>query len=111
MQISLDQEKKCFAKKLGEKLSERKALLKILKNISFPARYSLLIINFLQINRENSQDENIKRFQKTRFKALTLKTWNQKQDPGPYPAGIYLLKVNNRNTRTRCERCEQGVIF
>ena len=20
-----------------------------------------------------------------------------------YPAGIYLLKVNNRNTRTRCE--------
>ena len=24
-----------------------------------------------------------------------------------YPAGIYLLKVNNRNTRTRCEiRCD-----
>ena len=22
-----------------------------------------------------------------------------------YPAGIYLLKVNNRNTRTRCEIC------
>ena len=23
----------------------------------------------------------------------------------PAPAGIYLLKVNNRNTRTRCEIC------
>ena len=22
-----------------------------------------------------------------------------------YPAGIYLFKVNNRNTRTRCEIC------
>ena len=22
-----------------------------------------------------------------------------------FPAGIYLLKVNNRNTRTRCEIC------
>ena len=35
------------------------------------------------------------------------------------PAGIYLLKVNNRNTRTRCEICskltiktpEQGVKY
>ena len=108
MQISLDQEKKCFAKKLGEKLSERKALLKILKNISFPARYSLLIINFLQINRENSQDENIKRFQKTRFKALTLKTWNQKQDPGPYPAGIYLLKVNKCRESNQVDASVEG---
>ena len=24
-----------------------------------------------------------------------------------YPAGIYLLKVNNRNTRTRCEICSK----
>ena len=23
------------------------------------------------------------------------------------PAGIYLLKVNNRNTRTRCEKCSK----
>ena len=23
------------------------------------------------------------------------------------PAGIYLLKVNNRNTRTRCEICSK----
>ena len=36
-----------------------------------------------------------------------------------FPAGIYLLKVNNRNTRTRCEICskltietlEQGVKY
>ena len=24
-----------------------------------------------------------------------------------FPAGIYLLKVNNRNTRTRCEVCSK----
>ena len=23
----------------------------------------------------------------------------------PFPAGIYMLKVNNRNTRTSCEIC------
>ena len=26
------------------------------------------------------------------------------------PAGIYLLKVNNRNTRTRCEICTKLTI-
>ena len=26
------------------------------------------------------------------------------------PAGIYLLKVNNRNTRTRCETCSKLTI-
>ena len=26
------------------------------------------------------------------------------------PAGIYLLKVNNRNTRTRCEMCSKLTI-
>ena len=26
---------------------------------------------------------------------------------GPNPVGIYLLKVNNRNTRTRCEICSK----
>ena len=26
---------------------------------------------------------------------------------GTHPAGIYLLKVNNRNTRTRCEICSK----
>ena len=26
------------------------------------------------------------------------------------PVGVYLLKVNNRNTRTRCERCLKSVI-
>ena len=25
----------------------------------------------------------------------------------PCPAGIYLLKVNNRNTRARCEICSK----
>ena len=24
-----------------------------------------------------------------------------------FPAGIYLLKVNNRNTRTRCQKCSK----
>ena len=28
----------------------------------------------------------------------------------PAPAGIYLLKVNNRNTRTRCEICSKLTI-
>ena len=27
-----------------------------------------------------------------------------------YPAGIYLLEVNNRNTRTRCEICSKLTI-
>ena len=27
-----------------------------------------------------------------------------------YPASIYLLKVNNRNTRTRCEICSKLTI-
>ena len=27
-----------------------------------------------------------------------------------YPVGIYLLKVNNRNTRTRCEMCSKLTI-
>ena len=27
-----------------------------------------------------------------------------------HPAGIYLLKVNNRNTRTRCEICSKLTI-
>ena len=26
------------------------------------------------------------------------------------PAGIYLFKVNNRNTRTRCEICSKLII-
>ena len=28
----------------------------------------------------------------------------------PFPAGIYLLKVNNRNTRTKCEICSKLTI-
>ena len=28
----------------------------------------------------------------------------------PYPFGIYLLKVNNRNTGTRCEICSNLTI-
>ena len=32
------------------------------------------------------------------------------QENGHYPAGIYLLKVNNRNTRTRCEICSKLTI-
>ena len=28
----------------------------------------------------------------------------------PFPAGIYLLKFNNRNTRTRCEICSKLTI-
>ena len=28
-----------------------------------------------------------------------------------YPDDIYLLKVNNRNTRTRCEICSKLTIF
>ena len=27
-----------------------------------------------------------------------------------FPAGIYLLKVNNRNTRTKCEICSNLTI-
>ena len=30
--------------------------------------------------------------------------------PDEFPAGIYLFKVNNRNTRTRCEICSKLTI-
>ena len=30
-------------------------------------------------------------------------TWLNNNENSIYPTGIYLLKVNNRNTRTRCE--------
>ena len=36
-----------------------------------------------------------------------LKVKNTEQDK---PVGIYLLKVNNRNTRTRCEICSKLII-
>ena len=29
---------------------------------------------------------------------------------GPFPVGMYLLKVNNRNTRTSCEKCSKLII-
>ena len=32
------------------------------------------------------------------------------RDTGNVPAGIYLLKVNNRNTRLRCEICSEFTI-
>ena len=30
--------------------------------------------------------------------------------PDLYPVGIYLFKVNNRNTRARCEKCSKLTI-
>ena len=33
-----------------------------------------------------------------------------RKTPVTNPAGIYLLKVNNRNTRTRCEICSKLTI-
>ena len=33
-----------------------------------------------------------------------MKKKQEKHQVNNYPAGIYLVKVNNRNTRTRCER-------
>ena len=36
---------------------------------------------------------------------ITTRTLNR-----GYPASIYLLKVNNRNTRTRCEICSKSTI-
>ena len=40
---------------------------------------------------------------------LCVVVW-QNCDAGYGPAGIYLLKVNNRNTRTRCEICSKLTI-
>ena len=45
-------------------------------------------------------------------RVLTL-VWKSKTntfDESINPAGIYLLKVNNRNTRTRCELCSKLAI-
>ena len=40
---------------------------------------------------------------------LFLQVYANQSYPPP-PAGIYLLKVNNRNTRTRCEICSKLTI-
>ena len=37
------------------------------------------------------------------LEALTSRQNTKKKQPKNYPAGIYLFKVNNRNTRARCE--------
>ena len=39
-------------------------------------------------------------------KIFQVKIFNVKHS-WMYPAGIYLLKINNRNTRTRCEICSK----
>ena len=45
---------------------------------------------------------------------FSKKSWNSKKISNSKkihsPAGIYLLKVNNRNTRTRCEICSKLTI-
>ena len=40
------------------------------------------------------------------WKASTWK--NKTQPPWNFPLGIYLLKINNKNTRTRCEICSNA---
>ena len=50
------------------------------------------------------------------FTSMKQKTWNKKDlltknaSYNSFPAGIYLLKVNNRNTRTRCVICSKLTI-
>ena len=39
-----------------------------------------------------------------------IQTKHEKRKNHSIPAGIYLLKVNNRNTRTRCEICSKLTI-
>ena len=36
-----------------------------------------------------------------------IKILKREKDTNTYPVGIYLLKVNNRNTRTRCKICSK----
>ena len=38
---------------------------------------------------------------------MYLEEMSQRYNSALYPAGIYLFKVNNRNTRTRCEICSK----
>ena len=47
-------------------------------------------------------------FKSSRFHLLPYNTKNKPMSF--YPAGIYLLKVNNRNTRTKCEICSKITI-
>ena len=44
------------------------------------------------------------------FKGLSDKYLRSTTKGSKNPAGIYLLKVNNRNTRTRCELCSNLTI-
>ena len=43
--------------------------------------------------------------EETRRVLNTRKRWNKTNSRIKFPPGIYLLKVNNRNTRTRCDIC------
>ena len=40
----------------------------------------------------------------------TIKVMCDKQHLSNIPTGIYMLKVNKRNTRTRCEKCSKLTI-
>ena len=51
----------------------------------------------------------------TGFKSLFKRNLNsyrkeEEHRKQQYPAGIYLIKVNDRNTRTRCEICSRLTI-
>ena len=49
-----------------------------------PARKGLVILPFISVMKSNEKNRNIEH---------------------RFPAGIYLLTVNHRNTKTRCEIC------
>ena len=51
-----------------------------------------------------------KSFPSSSFSCLLMKVRESEVYAKHIPAGIYLLKVNNRNTRTKCEICSKLTI-
>ena len=49
-------------------------------------------------------------FQRTQPNIKVLVSKNNPIAQHTYPAGNYMFKVNNRNTRTRCEICSKLTI-
>ena len=76
----------------------------LLSNLLFQSLYFLNTVTFFQ----ELPFQRIVCFSTTNF--FTLTSFSMTLFISWYPVGIYLLKVNNRDTRKRCEICSKLTI-